>query len=102
MRPLRKISPAGVVTSIAPVTIDGVDDIAVDSQGVVWVAEHYGNKIAEYNPANHEMVEYDVPCCQSTSAGVYTLTLGKNSTVWFVEIFGKLVVPVQAAPVGFL
>jgi virginiamycin B lyase len=65
--------------------------IVVDPQGIVWVAEHYGNKIAEFNPTNHEMVEYNVPCCGPTSAGIYTLTLGKNGTVWFVEIFGNAI-----------
>jgi len=62
--------------------------VAVDQNGNVWISEHYGNKIAEYNPVSNSLTEYMVPCCGSSSAGVYTLTLGQNGTIWFVEILG--------------
>jgi streptogramin lyase len=65
--------------------------IAIDSAGNVWIAEHYGNKVAEYSPSTGALNEYVVPCCKSSSAGVYTLTLGKNGTVWFVEILGDAI-----------
>src|SRR5262249_10565716 len=63
--------------------------IAVDPQGTVWIAEHYGNKIAEFDPGKNELAEFEVPCCASSSACVFTLALGQNGTVWFVEIFGN-------------
>jgi virginiamycin B lyase len=65
--------------------------IAVDANGTVWIAEHYGNKIADLDPYTGQMIEYEVPCCGTESAGVYTLTLGPNGTVWFVEILGNAI-----------
>ena len=65
--------------------------IAIDQSGNVWISEHYGNKIAEFNPSTESLIEYIVPCCDSYSAGTYTLTLGKNGTVWFVEIAGNAI-----------
>lgn len=70
--------------------------IAIDSNGNVWMAEHYGNKIAEFNPTTRNLIEYAVPCCSSTpyqspGAGVYWLTLGKGGTVWFVEVYGDAI-----------
>ena len=62
--------------------------VAVDQNGNVWISEHYGNKIAEFNPVSNSLTEYMIPCCGSSSAGVYTLTLGQNGTIWFVEILG--------------
>ena len=65
--------------------------IAVDSSGYVWVAEHYGNRIAEFDPATGSMVEYPVPCCRSEIAGTLYLTTGSNGTVWFTEEFGNAI-----------
>lgn len=65
--------------------------LAVDGSGNVWIAEHYGNKVAEFNPILDALTEYTVPCCGATSAGVYTLALGQNGTVWFVEINGNAI-----------
>ena len=65
--------------------------IAIDSSGTVWIAEHYGNKVAEFDPSTDSLTEYAVPCCGSSIAGVYTLTLGKNGTIWFVEIQGNAI-----------
>ncbi|MDA4130195.1 MAG: SMP-30/gluconolactonase/LRE family protein [Thaumarchaeota archaeon] len=73
--------------------------IGVDGQGKVWIAEHYGNKIGEFDPTTNSLTEYEVPCCTSTSAGVYTLTLGQNKTVWFVEIFGNAIGELRPVPV---
>ena len=39
--------------------------IAVGSNGIVWIAEHYGNKIAEFDPTTRTMTEYPIPCCGS-------------------------------------
>ena len=70
--------------------------LAVDSSGNVWMAEHYGNKVAEFNPNTGKLTEFAVPCCSSVpytapGAGIYWLTLGKNGTVWFVEIYGDAI-----------
>ena len=65
--------------------------VAVTVNGTVWIAEHYGNKIAEFNPYLGKLIEYLVPCCKSSIAGVYTLHLGLNGIVWFVEIQGNAI-----------
>jgi len=65
--------------------------IAVDSSGLVWVAEHYGNRIAEFDPATGSMEEYPVPCCKGEIAGTLYLATGANGTVWFTENFGNAI-----------
>ncbi len=65
--------------------------IAVDERGYVWIAEHYGNKIAEFNPLTEQLVEYPIPCCKQGIAGSLYLTLGMNGTVWFSEFFGNAI-----------
>ncbi len=73
--------------------------LAIDSTGNVWIAEHYGNKIAEFNPNTDQLIEYIVPCCGvNGAAGTYTLALGKGGTVWFVEIFGNAIGELKPAP----
>src|SRR5487761_47011 len=72
--------------------------VAVDKQGNVWISEHYGNKIAEFNPSTDQLTEYIVPCCGGGSAGTYTLTLGNNGTVWFVEIAGNAIGELKSVP----
>jgi streptogramin lyase len=63
--------------------------IAVDSNGIVWIAEHVGNKVAEFDPATQALSEYTIPCCKGTIAGPYIVTPGKNGTVWFSELYTK-------------
>ncbi len=65
--------------------------IAIDSNGIVWFGEHYGNKIAEFDPATDSLIEYSIPCCTSDAAGPYSIALGPNQTVWFVEITGAAI-----------
>jgi len=65
--------------------------IAVDSSGLVWVAEHYGNRIAEFDPSTGSMEEYPVPCCSTEIAGTLYLATGSNGTVWFTENFGNAI-----------
>jgi hypothetical protein len=60
--------------------------IGIDSNGNVWIAEHYGNKIAEFVPSSKELVEYPIRCCDGNIASPYELAIGKNNTIWFVEI----------------
>ena len=65
--------------------------IAVDSKGDVWITEHYGNKIAEFNPKTNQMVEFPIPCCGNQIAGSLYLALGQNGTVWFTEFYGNAI-----------
>ena len=65
--------------------------IAVDPSGIVWVAEHYGNRIAEFDPTTGSMEEYPVPCCGGEIAGTLYLAMGANGTVWFTENFGNAI-----------
>jgi streptogramin lyase len=62
--------------------------IVMGNDGTVWVGEHYGNKLAEFDPKTGQMVEYGVPCCPRTIAGVYSVALDPSGDVWFVEIQG--------------
>jgi len=72
--------------------------IAVDSSGFVWVAEHYGNRVAEFDPTTGTMEEYPVPCCADEIAGTLYLATGGNGTVWFTEYFGNTIG--ELSPVG--
>jgi streptogramin lyase len=72
--------------------------IAVDGNGNVWVAEHYGNKIAEFNPETDQLTETPVPCCNSTIAGAYSLAVAKDGSVWFVEINGNAIGEIMQEP----
>ena len=65
--------------------------IAIDSKGNIWIGEHYGNTIAEFNPYTDRLIEYPIPCCSSNAAGPYSIALGPNGTVWFVEISGSAI-----------
>jgi len=65
--------------------------IAVDSSGLIWIAEHYGNRIAEFDPATGSMEEYPVPCCGAEIAGALYLATGTNGTVWFTENSGNAI-----------
>lgn len=65
--------------------------IAVDSGNNIWIGEHYGNKILHFDPATDLMVEYPVPCCKTVVAGVYSVALDRNGTLWFVEIDGSAI-----------
>ncbi len=65
--------------------------IAVDAANHVWIAEHYGNKIAEFNPDTGQMVEYPIPCCGNGIAGTLYLALGLNGSVWFTEFYGNAI-----------
>ena len=65
--------------------------IAVGASGLVWVAEHYGNRVAEFDPATGSMVEYPIPCCKAEIAGTLYLADGANGTIWFTESFGNAI-----------
>lgn len=63
--------------------------IAAAANGDVWIGEHYGNRIALFDPSAGVMTEYPVSCCRTTIAGVYSIALDRNGTLWFVEISGN-------------
>jgi virginiamycin B lyase len=65
--------------------------LVIDRAGEVWIAEHYGNRIAEFNPSTDAMTEYPVSCCGSGIAGTLYLTTGSGNTVWFTEFFGNAI-----------
>ena len=65
--------------------------IAVAANGDVWIGEHYGNKIALFDPSEGVMTEYPVSCCKATIAGVYSIALDRNGTLWYVEINGNAI-----------
>lgn len=72
-------------------TVSFPNGIAVDANGTVWIGEHYGNKIAAFVPSSGSMTEFPVPCCTSSSAGVYSVALGPSGRLWFVEIAGNAI-----------
>jgi streptogramin lyase len=74
--------------------------IAVDSSGRVWVGEHYGNKIALFDPNSSALTELAIPCCPNSISGAYSVTLDPQGHLWFVEVnAGKIgeVIPHSSA-----
>jgi streptogramin lyase len=62
--------------------------IQQDSEGNLWIAEHYGNKIAVFSPSNMTLLELEIPCCKTDIAGAYTGALDQQGNFWFVETNG--------------
>ena len=62
--------------------------IAMDPNGNIWIAEHYGNKIAEFNPKTSQLTEYPIPCCTTNIAGTLYLAITPDGKVWFTEFYG--------------
>jgi virginiamycin B lyase len=65
--------------------------IGIDSRGTVWIAEHYGNRIAEFDPSTGQMIEYPIPCCADGIAGTLYLTVAPDGSVWFSEFYGNAI-----------
>jgi streptogramin lyase len=64
--------------------------IAVDSSGKVWVTEHFGNKIARFDPRTQSLTEFDIPCCGGTQvAATFWLSIAPDGRVWFTEEGGN-------------
>jgi len=59
--------------------------IQPDSRGNLWIAEHYGNKIAIFSPVNLTLLELNIKCCKNDIAGAYTGALDNQGNFWFVE-----------------
>jgi hypothetical protein len=66
--------------------------LAIDDQSNVWVADHGGNWIVEYNPVTHGIVEYPT---HFPPEDVYPISLvndvliDSNGKVWFTEHGGN-------------
>jgi hypothetical protein len=63
--------------------------IALDSKGQVWFAEHYGGRIARYDPGSGTLTEYMMPttsavCSTACTPYVWWMWPGQNNLVWFV------------------
>jgi streptogramin lyase len=60
----------------------GVATLAMDSQGRLWFAEHYANRIGRLDPATGQMDEFALPI-----AGAYSLldTVDTGGNFWFTE-----------------
>jgi virginiamycin B lyase len=68
--------------------------IAMDEQSNVWVADHGGNWIVEFNPATHEIVKYPThfpPENVYPISLVNDLLLDHDGRVWFTEHGGNSV-----------
>jgi len=74
--------------------------VAVDKNGIVWIAEHYGNKIAEFDPETEEMIEYPIPCCSTGIAGTLYLTAAPDGAIWFSEFYGNAIGELEPSPSG--
>jgi virginiamycin B lyase len=72
--------------------------IAVDKSGTVWVAEHYGNAIARFDPLSERLTEFQIPCCSASLATTLYLTLDRNGSVWFSEFSGDAIGELVPAP----
>ncbi len=87
---------------VAPGT--GVATLAMDSQGRLWFAEHYVNRIGRLDPSTGEMDEFNLPI-----PGAYSLydTFDTKGNFWFTEatanqigmIPGNVTVPVRIRPI---
>ena len=65
--------------------------IAVDNSGIVWIAEHYGNRIGRFDPSTEQLTEYQIPCCKGGVAASLYIALGLNGSVWFTEFDGDAI-----------
>jgi streptogramin lyase len=83
----------------------GVATLTMDSQGRLWFAEHYSNRIGRLDPATSVMDEFSLPV-----PGAYSLldTVDARGNFWFTEatsneigmIPGNATVPVTAQLLG--
>jgi virginiamycin B lyase len=72
--------------------------IAVDPSGSVWLTEHYGNRIAVFDPSTERLTEYPIPCCGSHLAEALYLTIGPGGGVWFTEHYGNALGELRPVP----
>ncbi|MDA4124457.1 MAG: SMP-30/gluconolactonase/LRE family protein [Thaumarchaeota archaeon] len=82
--------------SLFPQTLP--NGIVVDGRGIVWIAEHYGNAIARFDPVSEQLTEYKIPCCGASLATTLYLTLDSNGSVWFSEFTGNAIGELVPSP----
>lgn len=65
--------------------------LAVDDKGIIWITEHYGNVIARFDPVVEQLTEYQIPCCSTSPAVTFYLTIDRMGTIWFSEFNGDAI-----------
>jgi len=55
--------------------------ISLDSNGMIWFAEHFAGRVAKYDPTTRSLTEYFVPA--STIPYVWWMWPGPANLVWF-------------------
>jgi virginiamycin B lyase len=93
-----------ISTSIPPVGASYPYFVYVDnSTGKIWFNEHYGNAISVFDPKSDSLIEYEIPSRNSGNgniSGALTMTLAKDGTPWFTELYtGKVGEVNYSAPV---
>jgi streptogramin lyase len=66
-----------------PTAASGPWDLAFDHNGKLWITEHFGNKVAEFDPSTNTFLqELATP---SASSNPYGITVDGSNNVWFTE-----------------
>lgn len=105
---LRKVSPAGEVTTVLTKVADAdlamPNDVAVDSQGRIWLTDSCGGKLLRFDPKTGQ-VDRTYTFDAATEGGPNGLAIGKDGRVWMttenIALFCGKPVPLQA-PVAAL
>lgn len=81
--------PANPLGNLSGGPSTGPNSIVAGSDGNVWFAEQYANRIGKINPATHAISEYDL---QRSSSGSTTLpssiVAGPDGNLWFAQSNG--------------
>lgn len=59
------------------------NDLAIDTQGHIWLAEHVGNRMARFDPVTQLLTEYELPT-RPLSITLW-LALDPVGNVWFTQ-----------------
>ena len=63
------------------------NDLKQDSKGYLWATIHGGNKIAQINPKNGVIIEYDIP--SGPLSDTLWMTIDEQDNIWFAEWTGN-------------
>src|SRR3989441_3846848 len=58
--------------------------ISLDSNGMIWFAEHFAGRVAKYDPTTGSLTEYFVPA--TTIPYVWWMRPGPGNLVWFTAL----------------
>lgn len=98
--PLSKIGrltiDGDVTVYTLPTPAAGPSGIAISPDGIVFVTELFGNKIARLDPSRHLIEEYPIPTPESWPTG---LVLDAEGNLWFNETKGNKIGRLSAAGV---